>query len=111
MILNDFILKCYQAWIDENIPKDEIFGNCSIWSRVMHQAFPELIIVGGYAIRNERKKDDFFYDASPSFLNKNYHEYLITENGDIVDPTAVQFDKLLGCGNWHYERCEEHLLY
>lgn len=78
-------------------------GNCTLWSRVMSQAFPELILVGGYV----KGDGSAFFSA----FNFNYHEYLITPDGDIVDPTGSQFDYLLGHGRWHYERREEHLLY
>ena len=107
-----FIIKCYQSWIEENIPKDELVGNCTMWARVMNQAFPELILVGGYVVRNKVSgDDDFFAPPYPSFLSCSYHEYLITEDGDIVDPTAIQFDALIGKDNWRYNRCDEHLLY
>ncbi len=98
-----FIHQCYEQWIEENIPKDELVGNCTMWVRVMQQAFPELTMVGGY-IKGDGSA--FF-----SFFNFNYHEYLVTEDGAIVDPTKVQFDALLGKGKWCYERWEEHLLY
>jgi len=103
MTLKKFIMGCYQAWIEENIPYYETAGNCTLWARVMATAFPELMLVGGYV---RAKKVPFF-----SVFAFNYHEYLITEDGDIVDPTAVQFDKLIGEGNWYYDRWEEHLIY
>lgn len=104
MCLNKFILKCYQDWIDTSIPKDEIASNCTLWARVMRQAFPELILVGGYVCA---------CDPGSLFISVfayNYHEYLITENGEIVDPTATQFDTFIGHGEWYYDRYEEHLI-
>ena len=100
--MREFKLGCYQAWIDTHVPFEETLAECTLWSRVMREAFPELIHVGGYV---RAKKTPFF-----SVFNLNYHEYLITEDGDIVDPTAIQFDKLIGEGNWYYERWEEHLI-
>lgn len=107
--MRTFVLKCYAAWIDENIPIDEIMGNCTMWARVVHQAFPELILVGCYVHADDPDPDDFF-PACPIFRT-SYHEYLITEDGDIVDPTAKQFDLMMGKGKWFYNRCEEHLIY
>lgn len=112
--MRKFILKCYAAWIDENVPKDEIVGNCTLWSRVMKQAFPELILVGGYTTKVDPppgEEEPYDFSLSLNFFRCNYHEYLITEDGDIVDPTAAQFDAMIGRGNWRYDRCEEHLLY
>lgn len=94
-----FKFRCYQQWIEENIPVDEMMSNCTIWSRVMAVAFPELMHVTGYV----RATKETMWAA----FRFNYHEYLIDENGDIVDPTAKQFDMLLGKNNWEYLRCEE----
>ena len=110
--MREFILKCYAAWIDEHVPKDEIDGNCFLWSRVMAQAFPELILVGSYVKAkklDEHDKHDFF-PAMP-FKTLSYHEYLLTDGDDIIDPTAIQFDRMMGKDKWFYVRCEEHLLY
>lgn len=105
-----FEMKCYQAWISDNIPHGEKTGNCTIWARVMSQAFPELILVGGY-VRRKKDASPFGTGMNWSAFNNSYHEYLITEQGEIVDPTAKQFDFFIGPDKWYYDRTEEHLIY
>jgi len=80
-------LKAYSNWIDQNIAPEEAIGNCALWVRVMRQAFPELKIVVG-AVKHE-------------WCNSAYHEWLSTNNGEIIDPTRSQFDMLFG-RNWMY---------
>jgi len=109
--LDDFKLRIYDSWIDEHIPKDEIMGNCTIWARVMRETFPELIHVGGYMMKKKREpvQDPFWDDLSADFWNfgsrPHYHEYLRTPEGEVVDPTRIQFPT-----NFEYMECEEHLV-
>ena len=100
-VLNKFIMGCYKGWIEQNVPLYETAGNCTIWVRAMAAAFPELMPVGGYVQG---------INSMGWFTWPQYHEYLITEEGEIVDPTRVQYDKLFD-GGWEYLRCNEHLLY
>jgi hypothetical protein len=110
----DWLLqRIYEGWIEEHIPKDEVVGNCTIWARVMREAFPELIHVGGY-VRLKVKESDLWGDfwssqdvvAASIFANhSHYHEYLRTQSGEIVDPTGKQFGS-----NYEYIECEEHLI-
>lgn len=84
-------LRAYENWIELNVIDEELFMNCSLWVRVMRQAFPELTIVFG-SVRHR-------------YARSAYHEYLITEDGEIVDPTRKQFDSMFG-DNWSYNRLE-----
>lgn len=46
-MIDRIIMKAYQDWIDTHVPEDETITTCTIWTRVMREAFPELIHVGG----------------------------------------------------------------
>lgn len=97
----NIVKKAYTDWIRDNIPKDEQMGECTTWTRAMKMVFPELIHVGGYAY------GAMFFGSARA----HYHEYLVDPvDGDIIDPTAKQFDMMCGKGDWHYERYEEHLI-
>ncbi len=96
----DVVKRAYDNWIAENVAEGEDVGNCTLWARVMKQAFPELMLVSGFA-----EGAMFFGSKLP-----HYHEYLITQDGDIIDPTASQFDLLFGKGEWEYIRWEECLI-
>ncbi|MCK5021596.1 MAG: hypothetical protein KAS32_31600, partial [Candidatus Peribacteraceae bacterium] len=93
--IDHIIEKSYQEWIVQNVAEGEDFGNCTLWCRVMQQAFPEL----------ERIEGDVY---GKMFLERStrphYHEYLITPEGKIIDPTAGQFDLIFGKGKWYYDR-------
>lgn len=106
-MIDRIVARAYQQWIDLHVLKDEVMGNCTIYSRVMKAVFPELIHVGGY-VRLKQMEDDFWgvFDSSIIFGGRShYHEYLRSPAGDIVDPTGIQF----GSGV-EYVECEEHLI-
>lgn len=98
------LTRIYQGWIEEHIPKDEIVGNCTIWARVMREAFPELTHVGGY-VRRQKSDDPFWACVLNEGRRVHYHEYLRAPDGTVVDPTWRQF----GDG-FEYLECEEHLI-
>ena len=92
----------YQQWI-ENYEGD-IYRKCKEVSLEMQQVFPELRIAKGLATIIE---DDKQYQ----------HQWLVSPEGDIVDPTAKQWigiyhyqeiteedpkpiGKCMNCGNW-----------
>lgn len=64
----------YQEWIDQNYPDSESARDrCNKAVREMAERFPELTIQAGWA-------------------NGAFHCWLKDAAGDIVDPTAKQFD-------------------
>jgi len=67
----------YQRWIEEHIPAD-CEGACKIFAEEMHEAFPELRVVCGRYFRPEDSPAD--------------HWWCVTKDGEIVDPTARQFE-------------------
>lgn len=78
----------YQAWIDAHVT--ETYGKCREVSKQMADAFPELTRVRGH-----------YYCP---IWGERTHWWLVTQDGDIVDPTAEQFpSKGLG----HYEPWDE----
>lgn len=80
----------YQEWIDANIDELNNMGACSQRTTEMQQAFPELRRVAG-----------FYYSIG---WGQREHFWLETEDGEIIDPTAMQFP----CkGNGVYERLSE----
>lgn len=82
-------LRAYRNWIEQNVSVEEAFGNCSLWVRVMQQAFPELeIIIGSVKHRH---------------CDEAYHEWLKTAEGTIIDPSRKQFD-LMFDNDWKYNQ-------
>lgn len=69
----------YQDWIDENI-LDTADILCLEWSGLMAQVFPELKLAEGSVLAD----DDRFW-----------HFWCIDPDGEIVDPTACQFDEII----------------
>ena len=80
--------RIYQTWIEQNITQENALENCAFWALIMQREFPELTIIKG-AIKHRFSEDC-------------YHEYLRAPDGEIVDPTAIQFDLLFGPENWEY---------
>lgn len=67
----------YQAWIQEHYPTyKEAYGSCNEASHAMKEAFPELTIVPGHVYCSWGKRD---------------HIWLTDPEGNIVDPTALQY--------------------
>jgi hypothetical protein len=66
----------YERWIREHVYECE--GNCKYYSYEMATAFPELKVTSGRYFRTE---------DSPA-----EHWWCVTENGEIIDPTASQFE-------------------
>ena len=66
----------YQQWM-KNIPFPE--GFCLGATLMMEQAFPELKRVKGIYIEPDGKR--------------NTHWFLLTDNNDVIDPTAHQFKR------------------
>lgn len=70
----------YGQWIIDKIASSTAgpFNMCSEWTKEMATAFPELKRVRGHAY------------LSPPF-GERPHWWLVEENGDIVDPTYLQW--------------------
>jgi hypothetical protein len=76
----------FEAWIRDNVQGDS-YGKCRETTLEMASAFPALTRVRGHywcPVRNERLE----------------HWWLVTRNGTVVDPTAMQF---LSAGTGRYE--------
>jgi len=73
----------YFAWIQQNYPNTEMAKNqCDKATTAMMKEFPELTRVRGHVI--------------DGFAHKHEHWWLATQDGSIVDPTAIQFSGILG---------------
>lgn len=68
-------MSCYDEWIRDNVT--EVYGKCSELTEKMLSVFPELSRVRGHYI-------------CPVW-GEQEHWWLLTPNGEIVDPTAKQF--------------------
>ena len=66
----------YEKWIKANVPENP-FGQCKRVCENMVVAFPELRMVRGH-----------YYDM---VWGERGHWWLVTPNGETVDPTAAQF--------------------
>jgi hypothetical protein len=67
------IMSEYDEWIIAYLARTpHVYGQCTSAAREMHEAFPELVEVRGWA-------------------NYREHVWLIDSSGAIVDPTATQF--------------------
>ena len=66
----------YLKWIDLNVSEDG-YGKCSEITLMMERKFPELHRVRGH-----------YYCL---IWGERTHWWLVTQNGDIVDPTKEQF--------------------
>jgi len=78
----------YDTWIKNNI-KDS-YGRCSEITEQMVKVFPELVRVRGH-----------YYCP---YWGERQHWWLVTQNGEIIDPTATQFPSK---GMGHYEQWDE----
>ena len=68
----------YQKYINDlNMTYNKAYGNCEGFSKKMKRKFPELIITKGY------------YECM--VWGRREHWWLQTKDGQIFDPTAVQF--------------------
>jgi hypothetical protein len=76
----------YKTWINKKFPNEySCINQCKKGSLAMKKVFPELKIQIGYA-------------------NHIYHCWLIDKEGNIIDPTAKQFD---GKINYNLIACED----
>lgn len=71
-------MDAHEAWIDHHV-SDYVaaYGKCADVTEAMQAAFPELQRVRGH-----------YYDAA---WGERAHWWLVTPDGNIVDPTAKQF--------------------
>lgn len=67
----------YSAWITSHVTPETAYGGCAEITLAMQSAFPELHRVRGH------------YDDAIWGLRD--HWWLETQDGEIVDPTAMQF--------------------
>lgn len=67
----------YAEWITVNVGQANVFGLCAGYTLRMLDAFPELTRVRGH-----------YYDSA---WGERAHWWLVTPDGEIVDPTASQF--------------------
>jgi len=68
----------YQEWIDDRLATEDPQTKCAEWTNEMARVFPELTRVRGQV-------------ALSNLLLRN-HWWLVTPDGQTVDPTASQFD-------------------
>jgi len=70
----------YRAWIaDYEASRAPVVGQCQKVCNAMRTAFPELELRGGWV------RTPLGYDT---------HYWLLTRDGEIIDPTASQFPQL-----------------
>lgn len=67
----------YRDWIEARLKIEDPLSKCGVWVEQMKFEFPELKRVRGYVMLN-------------SGLERP-HWWLVTRDGDIVDPTVSQF--------------------
>lgn len=67
----------YEAWINSWLSVNEAYGGCDKATREMVKEFPELRRVAGY------------YHCV--LWGRRTHWWCVTEDGEVVDPTASQF--------------------
>lgn len=85
----------YKEWIDANYPTmQSALGMCRPAVIAMKEAFPELQVTNGFA----------HFD---SFTDPRMHWWLKTEDGTIVDPTAIQYPEYIGCPISRYEEIDD----
>lgn len=77
----------FGPWISAYLERDgnNGYGRCQQASTEMQSAFPELRIVKGHVYTT---------------WGKRAHWWLVTEQGDVVDPTAAQFPNILEYEEW-----------
>lgn len=70
----------YQKWIENFLVSDnEIHGMCRSVCELMQKDFPELVLHGGYVLTD---------------LGTDLHYWLVSPDGEVVDPTEEQFGGL-----------------
>lgn len=71
--------KQHQQWIDKHGPAtaQEATSKCKEYTESMKSAFPELTMKAG-----------FYYDP---LWEERQHWWLVDEQGEIIDPTVIQF--------------------
>ena len=79
----------YRAWIDGHVTTVQAArGQCRVVSQQMADVFPELRVVRGHYV--------------DCLIGRRPHWWLVAKDGEIVDPTAIQFAP---CGD--YEEWDE----
>ena len=82
--------KKYETWIsDLGLNSSEALGKCQEYCDTMGEIFPELI-----------QKRGFYHDV---IWGRRMHFWMETPEGDIIDPTVVQFPTK---GSGEYEALE-----
>lgn len=79
----------YQRWIDANVPARP-GGTCRIVSAAMAREFEELSAVEGVVRYLQQCPDRERYAVQRT----TSHSWCVTESGQIVDPTAEQFEAI-----------------
>lgn len=75
----------YKEWIETWCSKNRAYGNCEPAVLALLQAFPELKHVRGHVWTT---------------WGKRAHNWAITSDGNIVDPTASQFEAIFEYEPW-----------
>lgn len=75
----------YQSWIDNYRANNITLGRCLVATAAMQKVFPELNIIKGHVY---------------CIWGKRGHAWCQTPNGNIVDPTADQFDFIFKYESW-----------
>lgn len=81
----------YTRWIERFKQENDVQGACLGATHSMNRKFPELAIVRGHV---------FVYDDIDETTYKYPHWWLITESGEIVDPTESQFPNIMEYQLW-----------
>lgn len=84
----------YRQWIDDHIKtQQDAYGKCEKVTQEMREVFPELV---------QKYGQYHCYVWGP-----RWHWWLVTQEGDIIDPTARQFPSI---GYGRYEEKQPHEL-
>ena len=105
----------YNKWMSDNYPsRKEALSKCQEASKKMKEAFPELRVTNGFI-------------SLPFELDEKAHWWCVTPDGEIVDPTSIQYGtcildyeeindehparkyrlaKCMNCGEQYYETPE-----
>lgn len=75
----------HQQWIDTWLATNNPYGRCAEATKQMHETFPDLVRVRGHA------ETDW---------GRRAHWWLVTADGEVVDPTATQFGFVLAYDPW-----------
>lgn len=77
--------KEYELWIECWLSENKPHGRCKEASEQMNKQFPELIIVPGFVYTDWGRREHF---------------WLKDQSGEIVDPTASQFNIIFEYEEW-----------